>query len=668
MLRPDTDRTRPVLWTPTEERTASSELTRFRNWLANDRGVDCDDYDALWRWSVDELEGFWKAIWDYFGVRADGDPTTVLTDRTMPGARWFPDVALNYAEQILADRDPERVAIVCVSESQPPVEITWAELTDRVTRARAGLVAAGVGRGDRVAACLPNTAEAVIALLATTSLGAVWSVVGPETGATSALDRFRQIEPKVLITVDGYRYAGREFDRLDMVRGIVEGLPGLDRVVVVEQLRRGRSLTGLGPALTWDAFCAERQQLTFERVPFDHPLWILYSSGTTGAPKPIVHGHGGIVLEHLKKLRLHLDARPDDRVLWFTSTGWMMWNLLVGGLLTDAAIVLHDGSPRHPDPAALWDVVEATRTTCFGTSAGYLAACRADRVRPRDGRDLECLRAVGSTGSPLTPEVFDWMYEELGPDLWLFSSSGGTDVCTSFIGGVPTLPVVRGELQRRSLGAPIAAWDEDSRPVTGEVGELVLTAPMPSMPVMFWGDADGSRYRETYFGHYPIEPPVWRHGDWIEISPHGGVVVHGRSDSTINRGGIRMGTSELYRSVLTLDAVVDALALDITGPDATSRLELFVVLAAGRGLDDELKRAIADRLRTDCSPRHVPDAVHRIDAVPRTRSGKPLEVPMKRLLMGADLDSVVDRDAVADPRALEPFRRLARERADRRAR
>ncbi|MEU0987300.1 acetoacetate--CoA ligase [Streptomyces sp. NPDC005953] len=660
-----TDPTRRVMWTPSEEWTATSELTRFRHWLARERGVECLDYDALWHWSVKDIEGFWKAIWDYFDVRADGDPTSVLTDRTMPGARWFPDVQLNYAEQILADRDPERVAIVSVCESEAPQEFTWAELIDRVTRARAGLIAAGVGRGDRVAAYLPNTVEAVVALLATASLGAIWSIVAPETGATSTLDRFRQIDPTVLITVDGYRHAGREFDRLDVVREIVDELPTLGRVVVVDHLSPGRPLTGITAAVTWDDFCAAGPPLAFERVPFDHPLWILYSSGTTGAPKPIVHGHGGIVLEHLKKLHFHVDARRDDRILWFTSTGWMMWNFLVGGLLTDAAIVLYDGSPRHPDQAAMWDVVEATDTTCFGTSAGFLTACRADGVQPRKDRDLRRLRAVGSTGSPLTPEVFGWVYAELGPDLWLFSSSGGTDVCTSFIGGVPTLPVIQGELQRRSLGAPIAAWDDDAHPLIGAVGELVLTAPMPSMPVKFWGDTDGTRYREAYFDHYPTESPVWRHGDWIEITPGAGVVIHGRSDSTINRGGIRMGTSELYRSVLSLDAVVDALALDVIEPDASSRLELFVVLAAGQELDTELKRAITSRLRTDCSPRHIPDTVHRIDEVPRTRSGKPLEVPMKRLLMGADLDDVVDRDAVVNPHALDPFLRLAQERRDR---
>ncbi|MFE2043068.1 acetoacetate--CoA ligase [Streptomyces sp. NPDC059477] len=657
------DEERPVLWTPSEQRIASSQLTRFQDWLASERGVGCADYDTLWRWSVENIEAFWKAIWDFFDVRADGDPTIVLDGRTMPGARWFPGVALNYAEHILTGRDPGQVAIVCAAESRPPVDITWAELHDRVARARAGLVAAGVGRGDRVAAYLPNTIEAVVALLATTSLGAIWSVVAPETGAASALDRFRQIGPRVLITVDGYRYGGREVDRLDPVRELVRGLPTLDRVVVVDHLRPGRPLTGLGSALTWDAFCRERGPLSFERVPFDHPLWILYSSGTTGVPKPIVHGHGGIVLEHLKKLHLHVDARPHDRILWFTSTGWMMWNFLIGALLTDAAIVLYDGSPRHPDTAAMWDVVEATRTTCFGTSAGFLAASRADGVRPRAHGRLARLRAVGSTGSPLTPELFDWVYEELGPDLWLFSSSGGTDVCTSFVGGVPTLPVVRGELQRRSLGAPVAAWSEDGRPVVGEMGELVLTSPMPSMPVKFWGDSDGTRYHDAYFGHYAVDPPVWRHGDWLEIGPHGGVIVHGRSDATINRGGIRMGTSELYRSVLTLDAVVDALAVDLPHRDGTSRLELFVVLARGRELDEELRRAIAARLRADCSPRHVPDTVHQIEAVPRTRTGKPLEVPVKRLLMGAEPDRVVDRTALSDPRALEPFLRLAEQRA-----
>jgi len=597
-------------------------------------------YDELWRWSVEDLEGFWAAVWEFFDVRAGGDPSTVLASRRMPGARWFPDVSLSYPEHVFRGRLEDCVAIRHASESRPPGEWTWGQLQRETARIRAGLHAHGVRRGDRVAAYLPNIPETIAALLATASLGAIWSSAAPEFGARSVIDRFSQIEPKVLLAIDGYRYGGRDFDRTDEVARIA-GEKG------TEVVRLGY-LDGGG----WQDGFLRDGPLEFERVPFDHPLWVLYSSGTTGLPKPIVHGHGGILLEHLKKMHLHLDAQEGDRVFWFTTTGWMMWNFLVGVLLSPASIVLYDGTPAGE---ALWDLAADSGTTVFGTSAAYITACMKDGIEPARGRDLSALQAVGSTGSPLPPEAFEWVHDRLGHDTWLFSTSGGTDVCTAFVGGVPTLPVSRGELQARSLGCDVQAWDEECRALTGAVGELVIAQPMPSMPVYFWGDEDGSRYLESYFDTYP---GVWRHGDWIEISDRGTAIIHGRSDSTINRGGVRMGTSEIYRAVLALDEITDALVVDVDG-----WMPLFVVLREDSVLDDELTARIAARVRADCSPRHVPDEVHEIAEVPRTLSGKALEVPVKRILLGHDPDHAASRESLANPGALEPFVELAGVRA-----
>jgi acetoacetyl-CoA synthetase len=649
---------RPTLWEPSAEYATATELHRYQRWLAAEGRVEHSDYEALWQWSVDDLPAFWRSIWDFYGVEADGDPTEVLVDATMPGAIWFPDVRVNYAERILEGRDDDAIALLHLTETRDAAEVTWAQLRDAVGRARAGLRAAGVTRGDRVAAYLPNILEAVVGLLATTSLGAIWSCVAPEVGTASALDRFRQIDPTVLIGCDGYVYGGRRFTRCAELAAIARELPTVRQTVLVELLGEDTDAGALTDAIPWPTFCAHEPDLAYDRVPFDHPLWILYSSGTTGAPKAIVHGHGGILLEHLKKLHLHTDLRPGDRFLWFTSTSWMMWNFLVGGLLTDATVVLYDGSPNRPDTGRMWDIVAELGVTCFGTSAGFLAASAAEGQHPRHGRDLSSLRAVGSTGSPLTPDMFRWVYDELGPDLWLFSSSGGTDVCTSFLGGVPTKPVLAGELQGRSLGAAIAAFDADRQPLVDAVGELVLTQPMPSMPVFFWSDPAGERYRSSYFETFP---GIWRHGDWVEITSAGGAVIYGRSDSTINRGGIRMGTSEIYRVVLRLARVVDALAVDVPN-DEGSTLELYVVLTPGTVLDPHLEREIAAHLRADGSPRHVPDVIRQVDAVPRTRSGKLLELPVKRILMGADPDAVLDRDALQDASALDPFVALAADR------
>jgi len=643
MLEPLGELAGAVLWEPSAARVRRSQLTPYTDWLARERGVRFDSYEALRSWSITELEAFWGSIWDYFEVRGDRPRSEVLVDRRMPDTEWFPGATLNYAEHVFRDRDPSRVAVLHGSETAAVSSCDWAALESLTRRIRTGLVDAGVGPGDRVAALLPNCLETVALLLASASLGAVFSCVAPEMGAASVVDRFSQIEPTVLVSVDGYRYNGRDFDLRETVARVRDALPSLARAVV------------LGSA-GWDAFVATDGPLAFERVPFDHPLWILYSSGTTGAPKAIVHSHGGILLEHLKTLHLHVDLGASDRLFWFTTTGWMMWNFLVGGLLTQAAIVLYDGSPKHPDLGALWGVCADAGVTVFGSSAGYLAACMTDGIDPHAGRDLSALRAVGSTGSPLLGPVFDWVYDRVGPDTWLFSSSGGTDVCTSFVGGVPTLPVRRGELQARSLGAAIEAWDPAGRPLIGQVGELVLTEPMPSMPVGFWGDDDGQRLRESYFD---VFPGVWRHGDWIEINEHGGVVISGRSDSTINRGGVRFGSSEIYQAVLADPDIVDALVVDVLRPDGSSWLPLFVVMRDGAPLDDAVTARLRQRLLRDCSPRHLPDQVIAIDEVPRTLSGKPLEVPVKRILMGAAPDDVVERSSLANPDALEPFITLA---------
>jgi acetoacetyl-CoA synthetase len=628
-----------LLWEPPAALVERSTITAFMR----ERGFD--DYRALHRWSVEDLEGFWGAIWERFGVAGSYD--RVLADDTMPGAKWFPGARVNYARHLLEGKPAERVALVHRSELRETGEVTWGDLREQVERCAAGLRRLGVGPGDRVVAYLPNVPETIVAFLATASLGAIWSSAAPEFGAQSVIDRFAQIEPKVLLAVDGYRYGGKDFDRRPIVEQLRAAMPTVEHTVLVPYLGVG----ALDGTIGWEELLVEREELTYAEVPFDHPLWVLYSSGTTGLPKAIVHGHGGILLENVKKMHLHMDAHEGDRVFWFTTTGWMMWNFLVGVLVTDATIVLYDGNPAGE---VLWDYAAETGVTCFGTSAAYIAACMKDGIEPQGhGRDLSKLTSVGSTGSPLAPEGFRWIYDHVGHDTWLFSTSGGTDVCTAFVGGVPILPVHEGELQAPSLGCAVEAWNDEGEPVLGEVGELVITRPMPSMPVGFWNDPDGTRYRESYFEMFP---GVWRHGDWIELTEHGGAVIHGRSDSTINRGGVRMGTAEIYRAVLKLDEIVDAVVVDLDG-----HMPLFVVLREGAELDGDLTRRIARRIREDCSPRHVPNEVRQIAEVPRTLSGKVLEVPVKRILMGADPAKAASRESLKNPEALDAFVAMAQE-------
>jgi acetoacetyl-CoA synthetase len=637
------------LWRPSADRVERASMTRYLRWLGERRGIELGSYDEAWRWSVDDLDGFWSSIWELFGVGGPA-PSPALAERRMPGARWFPGVRLNHAELSLRRRD-DHPALLFANEAGERGTVSYAELARRVAAAAAGLRRLGVAKGDRVVAYLPNVPETVVAMLASASIGAIWSSCAPEFGVSSVVDRFAQIEPKVLVAVDGYRYGGVWRDRRDALAEIRRRLPTLTATVLLG----GQAGDG---TVAWEELLGGGEtEPTFEEVAFDHPLWVLYSSGTTGLPKAIVHGHGGIALELLKSLALHLDLGPADRFFWFTTTGWMMWNFLVGGLLLGATVVLYDGSPGHPDMGALWRLAASSGVTYFGTSAAYVLACMKAGIEPARDVDLSRLRSIGSTGSPLPPEGFAWLYRHVAADVLVGSVSGGTDVCTAFVESCPLLPVYPGEIQCRALGAKVEAFDEQGHPVVGRVGELVITEPLPSMPLRFWNDPGGERYRDSYFSTWP---GVWRHGDWIEITPRGSCVITGRSDSTLNRGGVRMGTAELYRVVEGLDEVVDSLVVDVSEPGGDGRLLLFVVLRPGVELDDGLRRRIEAALRAELSPRHVPDEVHAIAEVPRTLSGKKLEVPVKRVLTGTPLDEAVSEGALANPEAIREVVALAR--------
>jgi acetoacetyl-CoA synthetase len=648
-----------LIWSPDPDAVATSRTTAFRDWLRARRGLDLDDFDALWSWSTTDLAGFWSAVAEFFDVAFHTAPTAVLPEEVMPGARWFPGATLNYAEHALrpgpgrADHD---VAVVFHREDGVVEEIDHATLRRRVAAIRAGLAELGVGRGDRVVALVPNSPEALIAFLATASLGATWSSCSPDFGVRAVADRFTQIEPVVLVAVNGYGYNGRAFDVRPTVEELRAATPSLRGTVLVDHLGTGATLPGV---TGWDELLARHDgaEPAFEPVPFDHPLWILYSSGTTGLPKGIVQGHGGILLEHLKALALHCDLGPGDRFFWFTTTGWMMWNFLVSGLLVGSTVVLYDGSPAHPDLSVLWRLAERHRVTYFGTSAPYVQSCLKEGLEPSAAFDLSALRVVGSTGAPLSPEGFRWIASAVG-GVQIASVSGGTDLCTAFVGASPDVPVWLGELSCRALGAAVAAYDEAGRPVVDQVGELVITRPMPSMPVSFWNDPDGSRLREAYFETYE---GVWRHGDWIRITPRGSAVIHGRSDSTLNRGGVRMGTAEFYRVVEALPGVADSLVIDTSGATGAADGELlcFLVLEPGVALSD-VEPALRAELRTALSPRHVPNRFVEVREIPRTLNGKKCEVPVKKILGGTPPDRAVSRDALRNPDSLTPFVELTR--------
>jgi acetoacetyl-CoA synthetase len=647
----------PVLWSPPADVRERSRVGDFLRYLRRERGLAFADYAALWEWSTTDLAGFWQSVWDYFEVIAYDQPEQALADARMPGARWFPGATLNYAEHVLrmpglAEDDP---VVLGYSQSREPVRLTVAELREQVRRVRAGLRRLGVGEGDRVAGYLPNIPETLVLMLATASLGAIFSSCAPEFGTRSVTDRWRQIEPKVLVAVDGYGYGDKPVDRRAEVAAIQAALPSLEQVVPLAYL------DPTAPDGWADLAAPTDEPLDFRPVPFDHPLYVLYSSGTTGLPKPIVHGHGGILLEHLKMLALHQDLGPGDRFFWFTTTGWMMWNYLVSGPAVGAAVVLFDGNPGHPDLGALWRLAADAGVSYLGTSAPFLLACRKAGLVPGELADLSALRGLGSTGAPLPPEGFDWIYQAVGKDLLLASLSGGTDVCTGFLGGSPLLPVTRGEIACRALGARVEAYDPSGQPVIDQLGELVITAPMPSMPVGFWGDTDGSRYRQAYFDVYP---GVWRHGDWITITSRGTCVITGRSDATLNRGGVRLGTAEFYSVVEGLPEVTDSVVVHLEDAEGgAGELLLFVVLAQGLELDGQLRARIARELRTNLSPRHVPDEIYQVGSVPRTLSAKKLEVPVKKILTGTPVDAAAATGALVNPESLAAFADLARERA-----
>ncbi|GAA1560513.1 acetoacetate--CoA ligase [Actinomadura kijaniata] len=638
------------LWEPSEAVIANARLTHYQHWLW-DRGVLTESPGELWDWSVTEVDAFWDSIWEYFDVvgdRGDG-PVRIGGPTPVDGLRWFPGATLNYAANALrrADTHPDDTAVVFRSEQGGHRVMTFRELALHVGEVRAGLAELGVGRGDRVAAYLPNIPEALVCFLATASLGAIWSSCSPDFGSSSVVDRFAQIEPKVLLAVDGYAYNGRRFDRRDAVAEIRAALPTLNATVLVPYLDPAATMPDVLPyaELPRGGHAPE-----FEAVPFDHPLWVVYSSGTTGLPKPIVHGHGGIVLEHLKALSFHQDLGHEDVFFWYTTTGWMMWNYLVGGLLVGATVVMYDGAPLD-----LWTLVAETNATYMGVGAPYLMASLKEGRRPGTEHDLSRLRGIGSTGSPLPPEGFTWVYENVGRDLLLGSFSGGTDLCTGFVGPCPLLPLHAGVIQTRGLGARVEAFDDAGKAVVDEVGELVLTEPMPSMPVFFWNDEDHARYRESYFEMYP---GVWRHGDWIKVRPDGGCVIYGRSDSTLNRGGVRMGTADFYRVVEAFDEIADSLVIDTGRLGREGLLLLYVQLAEGAELTDDLVARLKRELRSALSPRHVPDEIHVVPGVPRTLSGKKLEVPVRKILLGTPVEQAANPDSMANPETLRHFRLL----------
>ncbi len=654
-----------LLWTPGAALREGSQLTRYMQWLEQHRNLRFENYDALWQWSVTDLEAFWRSIWDYFDVQSSTPFSKVLGRRDMPGAEWFPGARLNYAGYILARERPEATALISVREGEALQRMSWATFGDQVRILATQLRRLGVVPGDRVVAVLPNTPQAAMAALATTSIGAVWSCCGPDFGAKGVLERFRQLTPKVLIYVDAYQYSGVHYDRSAELRAIRQGLDSLEHAIHVPYAAPGMTQAAADGAHSWNELLDQPRiaaaNFTCEQVAFEHPLWILFSSGTTGLPKPIVHGHGGILLEHLKHMAFNYDAAHGDTMFFFTVTSWMIWNFLLSSLAADVIPVLYDGNPAYPGPDALWKVIENTGATVFGTSPTYADHQRKAGVVPRERFNLARLKAVTLAGSPVTSECMQWFYENVKADLLVASGSGGTDCCTGFVGGVTLLPVYAGEIQARGLGCAVYSFDEQGRTLVDEVGELVITEPMPSMPVMFWNDPQGTRYRESYFDVYP---GIWRHGDFIRINQRGGVYVLGRSDSTLNRYGIRIGTAEIYRSLALLGEIDDALIVNLDLPGGRFFMPLFVKLRGELLLDESLTQRINDQLRRDYSPRHVPDKIYAVQDIPYTLTGKKLEVPIRRILVGMDPDKAANRAVLRNPAALDYFIEYARQQRD----
>ncbi|KKB35394.1 acetoacetate--CoA ligase [Bacillus thermotolerans] len=645
------------LWEPTPEQIEKASVSDYMNWLKEEKGKSFFSLQSLWEWSVTDIEGFWASVWEYCKVQSSQPYERVLDKRQMPGAKWFAGSRLNYAEHVFRNTQGKKPALIFQAEHKKRQEVSWEELQEKTAAVASSLKALGVKPGDRVAAYMPNIPEAVIAFLACASIGAVWSSCSPDFGIESVIDRFKQIEPVVLFAVDGYQYNGKTFDRLPHVAQLEQAIPSVRRTILVPYISSQPARIS-DQCISWKEAVKPAGELSFEQVPFDHPLWILYSSGTTGLPKAIVQGHGGILLEHLKTLQIEQNIGKDDVFFWYTTTGWMMWNFLVGNLMVGATIVLYDGSPSYPSLEVLWELAEEIKITYFGTSAGFIHSCMKSEVKPGETRNLSHLRAVASTGSPLSNEGFAWIYESVKKDVWLASISGGTDVCTAFVSGSPVLPVYAGEIQTRALGASIQSFDENGKALTNEVGELVITEPMPSMPVYFWNDEKNKRYHDSYFDVYP---GIWRHGDWIRIDEKGSCVIYGRSDSTINKGGVRLGTSEIYRAVEAVDGVVDSLVVDLESLGRDSFMPLFVVLKEGMSLTDERKQQIRAAIKQTVSPRFIPSEIYEVSHIPKTISGKKLEVPVRKILLGMPAEKVVNRGSVANPDSLDFFFELAKD-------
>lgn len=642
-----------ILWSPNEGRIKSSQMDQFRNYVNDHYGLDLTNYPQLYDWSIDNIPEFWKAWWDFSAIIHSHSPQEIVDDvAKMPGAEWFSGAQLNFAENLLRFRD-DRIAICFKGEGQPLRKMTYAELYSEVARLADALRKAGVEKGDRVAGFMPNMPEAVIAMLAAASIGAVWSSSSPDFGIKGVLDRFTQIEPKILFSANGYFYNGKPFDSLEKLNSILKKLPSVKKVVVVPYSEKDPDISSVRDGILYDDFASGQYaaELTFEQLPFDHPLYIMYSSGTTGLPKSIVHGAGGTLIQHLKELRLHTDLTRDDTIFYFTTTGWMMWNWLVSSLAVGATIVLYDGSPFHPDSGAMWRLAEQLRISIFGTSAKFIAASEAAAEKPLKQYDLKKMRAILSTGSPLIEENFEYVYRDIKKDLQLASISGGTDIISCFALGNPTLPVYRGELQCRGLGMKVDAYDAEGTSVRNEKGELVCTAAFPSMPVYFWNDEDGSKYHNAYFNRYPN---IWHHGDYIEINDHGGVKIFGRSDATLNPGGVRIGTAEIYRVVENLPEIADSLVVGQDWED-DERVILFVKLNDNSDLTEDLRKSIKSSIRTNCSPRHVPSKILPIADIPYTINLKKVEIAVRKMIHG---EEVKNKDALANPDSLELFRDL----------
>ena len=652
------------IWTPSAQRIAGSQVHRYMAWLQKKRGLAFADYHALWNWSVGDIEAFWASLWDYFEVHAHVPYSRVLGRRDMPGAQWFVGAELNFVEHIFRNHDLKggnSPAVLYASEQSAMQSLSWRELRERTASVAAHLRRSGIGRGDRVVAYMPNTPDAVVAMFAVASIGAIWSVCSPDMGVRAVLDRFRQIEPAALLTVTSCVYGGKTYDRMEVIADFAAQLPTLRHVVFMPGAGGAAEvpcdLPSTVDSAIWSQVLRIPAELQFEPVPFDHPIWVVYSSGTTGLPKAIVHGHGGILMENLKTVAFHNDLGPDDVIQWYSSTNWVMWNINVACLLVGATVALYDGNPNWPDASVMWRFSGEAKVTFFGAGATFFASCQKAGIHPRQLGDFSRLRSIGSTGSPLSPESYAWIYAELGPDIWLTPMSGGTDFCGAFVAGTPTLPVYAGEMQCRCLGADVHAYDEAGKPLIDAVGELVCASPLPSMPLYLWGDTDGSRYHDSYFDTYP---GVWRHGDWMSITPRGGAIVYGRSDATINRQGVRLGTSEIYRAVEELPEVLDSLIIDMEYLGRESYMPLFVVLRECITLDEALKERIAQNIRKAVSPRFVPNEIHQVPEVPRTLSGKKLEVPVKKIFLGHAVEKSANPGAMANPDSLKWYVEFAR--------